>query len=268
MSHNLATVEGAVSDLQFAIRTTALAGHDVAGKTFDETLLRVRDGVLDTPAGTTAHLPAVYTTFTDDFLERIEVTGPGAVRALVNLLDLQVWLAMLPETAQVEMRFDGDPDRGVADELVIDARDERVTLDGSSDVDEFADISIEMPMAFESGRFHFADDTAAPTVARTSGETLERIVDTVEVAGAETYPVHIDDEGLQLDIEAEGVRVEASLPGTLMEGEPVANDYNDGFAAMARTLSGKIRIETGPGEPAAFVTEGQGYTLRVILEQG
>ena len=66
----------------------------------------------------------------------------------------------------------------------------------------------------------------------------------------------------------ESVRVEASLPGTLMEGEPVANDYADGFAALARTLSGQIRIETGPGEPAAFVTEGPGYTLRLVLGQG
>lgn len=267
MADHLATVQGPGSNLQFAVRTTALAGDDVTGTTFEDTLLRVRDGMLDTPAGTLSELPAVYTSYSEDFLDRIDVTGTDPVSVLVDVHDLQLWLEMLPDTDTIEMQFYGDRETGIAEELVLDGEDSRVTVQGSTADAAHEGIALEMPSVFASGRFHDEDGEPAPTVGRTTGDALERLVEIVDATGRSTYPVHLDADGLVVDVASDGVRVETSLPGALLEGEPVYNDYGDGFSAMARTLSGTVRIETGPGAPAAFVRDGEGYTLRAVLEQ-
>jgi hypothetical protein len=265
MSERLATVAGTVSDVQFAVRKTALAADERLGTIFDNTLLRVADGLLDTPAGSPADPPAVYTTFDDTFFDRISVTTAEPVRSLVRLHDLQQWIDQLSTADEIAMEFYGDRGTGVTDRLVLETDVGSVTLDGIGSAETLSEVPTAMPRSFEGNQFEMPDGTPASTVIRTTGTTLERVADIVETLEYPSYPIHADNDGPFLDIEWEDVHVETRLPGALVDGEPVYNDYDDGFAPTARALNGQIHIETGVGMPAAFVRRGEGYTLRVVL---
>lgn len=265
MSERLATVAGTVADVQFAVRKTALAADERLGTVFDNTLLRVADGLVDTPAGSPADPPAVYTTFDGTFFDRISVTTADPVCALVSLQDLQQWIDQLSTADEIEMQFYGDSATGVADRLVLETELGSVTLDGIGSAETLSEVPMAMPGAFEGERFALPDGTVAPTVVRTTGTALERVAEIVETLGYPSYPVHADADGPYLDVEWEDVHVETRLSGALVDGDPVYNDYDDGFAPTARALDGQVHVETGVGMPAAFVRRGEGYTLRVVL---
>ncbi len=120
------------------------------------------------------------------------------------------------------------------DGVVVDCPDDPVVLENGE---------TDLPGRFADTRFLDEDGNPMATTVETTAAELGRLV---------------------VDVEGEGTTATAPLEATI-DGPAVTNHYGPDFAAVVRGLSGPVTLQTGPGEPVAFVQSDPEYTLRFVV---
>jgi hypothetical protein len=122
-----------------------------------------------------------------------------------------------------------------------------------------------LPDRFADTQFLDEDGNPMPTTVEVTAAELGRLVDAVDLAASEEgYPLVVRDGNLVTDVRGEESSAVAPLDATV-DGPAVTNHYGPDFAAVVRGLSGPVTLQTGPGEPVAFVQNESAYTLRFVV---
>jgi len=264
MADLLATITAPLAAQEFAVQQTALWPAEDPDPYFEEMLFRLGDGWIDTPLGSLASSPAVYTTFTNDGFVDITLHHEEPIRVIVALQEFKQMFACLGTRDEVTIEMYGDPEDGFVSEIRAHGDETTVRFEHLAGPSYVADVPEQMPDLFEDGRFQVQRETPAPTVIETTTDALERVVDAIEAIGGSAFPL-VTDDGLVLDVARHNVFVEGPLDGHVVQGPPVHNIYGPAFAKAVRTFEGQIRLETEPGGPLAIVREIEGYDGRIVL---
>ena len=256
----LAVIESDPETLASAIEAAAL--HDEAGEANQEMFVRLTDTAIETPASATDATQASYCTLRAARFDRLDVTAPTSVDAMFDIETFLGWLAWFA-TDRVTVRFRGA--RRVVTELVISAGRDEVVVDCPDDPAVLEAVETSLPERFADTQFLDGDGNPMATTVETTAAELGRLVDAVGLADSEAgYPLVVRDGHLVVDVDGEGASATAPLDATI-DGPAVTNHYGPDFAAVVRGLSGPVTLQTGPGEPVAFVQSAPEYTLRFVV---
>jgi hypothetical protein len=256
----LAVIENDPETLASVIERAALhATGDDAGQ---EMFVRVTETCIETPASATGATQSSYCTIDAERFDRLDVTVSTAVDAMFEIDAFLGWLDWF-DSDSVTVRFCGE--RGVVTELVLAAGDDEVVVDCPEDPAVLENVQTDLPERFAGAQFLGEDGSPMPTTVETTAAQLGRLVAAVDLANAEEgYPLVVRDGGLVVDVIGEESSATAPLDATT-DGPAVTNHYGPDFAAVVRGLEGEVRLQTGPGEPVAFVQQGPDYTLRFVV---
>jgi len=256
----LAVLESDPEKLAAVVETAALRdGHSEGTR---EMFVRVTEGAIETPASSAGAELGSYCTLRAGRLDRLAVTATAPVDAMFEIEPFLGWLEWV-EADAVQVEFVGEV--GIASQLVLTGDDERVRMACIDDRALLDSVDTSLPDRFDGDQFlDGAGDPMATTVETTTGrlERLVAAVDRAESAGG--YPLVVRDGVLAIDVEGEAAHAQATLDAPA-EGPAVTNHYGQAFADVVSGLDGPVRLQTGPGEPVAFVRADDDFTLRFVV---
>ncbi len=235
---------------------------------YDEILVEFAPDGLSTPAGGTRSSLPTYCSAGADRFETLETDGDRAVTAVFDIAEFTEWLRWVDDGSAVEVTLVGDPERGVVSEFHLSAGGLTAVVDCYRDEGLLDALTFELPSRFtDDERFLLENGEPAPVRAETTAEAMRRVVGAVErVPGVEYYPFLVEDGDIRLRVEGRsGTVAHGTLPGAVLAGSDVRNEYDEEFAAVFRCLRGELQLQTGPGEPLVVIQRGDGYTLRYVI---
>jgi len=238
-----------------------------AGGYYDEMLVRVDEGCVETPAGKTDTAMAAYCTVDPAAFDDVSVYLDRPARAIFDIEAVLGWLSWLGGD-HVEVSLLGDPTAAFAGTIELRTSGETVRVACGHGAEVLAEVTMELPSRFDADeRFRLEDGSFAPTQVRTTAGELERLVDAVELAETvDGYPFRVAEGELELDVGSElsMASARASLDASVV-GPDVANRYGVELAAVARALRGDLHLQTGPDEPLVVTQGHELFTLRYVL---
>jgi hypothetical protein len=256
---SLAVVESDPATFAAAIETAAL--HDGTAPADREMFVRIDDDCVETPASGAGAQRASYCTIDGDRFDRLAVTG-GTVDAMFDIAAVLSWLEWV-DGDRLTARFEGQA--GIASRLTLSSNGDEVGVACVDDPAVLDSVETYLPDRFDDTTFLDEAGTPLPTTVETTAGELSRLVDAVDLAAApEAYPLAVREGGLAVNVEGDSATVSASLD-TDVAGPDVTNRYGEGFAAVVRGIDGDVTLQTGPGEPVAFVQKGPTHTLRFVV---
>ncbi len=235
---------------------------------YDEILVQFDSDGLSTPAGSTSSSLPTYCSADADRFDHLETAGDRTVTAVFTIEEFTDWLEWVDDGSAVEVTFVGDAETGVVSEFRLSSDDLTAVVDCYRDPALLDSLTFELPSRFtDDERFVLENGDPVPVRIETTAEAMSRIVDAVDlVPGAEYYPLIVEDGALRVDVEGRtGPAAHGRLPGEVLSGPDLRNEYDTEFAAVFRSLSGAVELQTGPGEPLVVVRRGDGYTLRYVV---
>jgi hypothetical protein len=256
----LAVLESDPEDLTSVVETAAL--RTGPGEETEEMFIRVTEQAVETPASSPDAELAAYCTLAAGRFDRLDVHAAPPVDAMFEIEPFLGWLSWV-DADRVSVRLEGEV--AVASALVLAAGDSEIRIECIDDRALLDGIETVLPERFAGDQYLDDSGDPMPTTIETTGATLSRLVEAVDLAGSpEGYPLVVRDGGLALDVEGEHTRVQAPLSSTV-EGPAVTNRYDHAFGKVVANLDGPVTLQTGPGDPVAFVREGEDYTLRFVV---
>ncbi|MFC7132999.1 MULTISPECIES: hypothetical protein [Salinibaculum] len=256
----LAVIESAPGAIAGAIEAAALS--DGATETGREMFVRVTEDSVETPASGTGARRASYCTLDPGRFDDLVVPSEGAVEAMFDVDDVLGWLSWV-DSDRVTVRFEGDA--GIATRLTLAGGTDEVSVACVDDPTVLNNIETFLPTRFDGATFLDEDGTAMPTTVETTVAQLDRLVRAVDLADdGDRYPLHVRDDGVAVDVETERASVSAPLRADVA-GPAVTNRYDESFAEVVQGLDGDVTLQTGPGEPVAFVQDRDTCTLRFVV---
>ena len=235
---------------------------------YDEILVEFGPEGLSTPAGSTSSSLPTYCSAEADLFDRLETVDDRTVTAVFAIKEFTNWLEWIDDGSPVEVTFVGDAETGVVSEFHLSSDDLTAVVDCYRDPESLDSLTFELPSRFtDEGRFLLENGDPAPVRVETTGEAMSRIVEAVAlVPGVEYYPFIVEDGRLRVHVEGRtGPAAHGRLPGEVLSGDDLRNEYDTEFAAVFRCLSGPVELQTGPDEPLVVVRRGDGYTLRYVI---
>jgi hypothetical protein len=255
----LAVVESTPETLASLITQAAL--HD-ASETDQEMFVRITDAGIETPASTIDATQASYCSPAAEQFVRLDVSVDTPVDAMFSVDTVLGWLDWF-DTDSTAVAFRGD--RRVVTEIVLTADQDKVVIDCLDDPAVLENVETNLPGRFSDTQFLDEDGNPMPTTIETTAAELRRLVDAVDLVESEDgYALVVRDGQLVVDVRGEESTARARLDATI-DGPAVTNHYGPDFAAVARGLTGPVTLQTGPGEPVAFVQNESAYTLRFVV---
>lgn len=257
----LAVIESDPETLASAVEQAALHGTEDSAD--QEIFVRVTETSIETPASATGATQSSYCTIAAERFDRLAVMAPTAVDAMFEIDVFLGWLDWV-DADSVTVRFCGEGH--VVTDLVLSAGDDEIVVDCPEDPAVLETVETDLPSRFADGQFLGDDGSPMPTTIETTAAELGRLVGAVDLAESEEgYPLVVRDGTLVVDVRGEISSVTAPLEATV-DGPAVTNHYGTGFAAVVSGLEGDLCLQTGPGEPVAFVQRREHYTLRFVVE--
>lgn len=235
---------------------------------YDEILVEFDSDGLSTPAGSTSSSLPTYCSASADRFDRLETVDDRAITAVFEIEEFTEWLRWIDDGSAVEVQFVGDVETGVVAEFHLSAGGLTAVVDCYRDPELLDSLAFELPSRFgDDDRFLLENGDPAPVLVETTARAMRRIVGAVDrVRGVEYYPFRIENGELRLDVEGRtGQAAHGRLPGEVLAGADLRNEYDGEFPAVFRCLSGEIELQTGPDEPLIVVRRGDGYTLRYVI---
>jgi len=258
---SLAVIESDPATFAAAIEAAAL--HDGTAPADQEMFVRIDDECVETPASGAGAQRASYCTLAGDRFDRLAVSGES-VDAMFDIDTVLGWLDWV-DGDRLTVRFEGQA--GVTSRLVFSSEGDEVGVDCVDDPAVLDSVETYLPDCFDGATFLDEAGTPLPTTVETTASELSRLVDAVDLAAApEAYPLVVREEEMAVDVESDSAAVSASLDADVA-GPAVTNRYGEGFATVVRGIDGDVTLQTGPGEPVAFVQDGDTHTLRFVVSR-
>lgn len=235
---------------------------------YDEILLEIRPEGVATPAGSTSSSLATYCTGDAELFDELSTVGDAALTAIFDIEEFTAWLRWVDDGSPIEIEFVGDPEAGIVGAFHLSNGAQTAVVDCYRDPLLLEELTFELPSRFtDDDRFHLENGDPVPTVVETTAATMERLVAAVALSPSiDRFPLVVEDGALRLRLGRNGTTtVSGTLSGTVRPGPDVHNEYEEGFAAVFRCLSGELELQTGPNEPLVVVERGANYTLRYVI---
>lgn len=261
----LATLRAPRAVVERMIRLASLQTE--AGAYYDEMLIRVTEDGVETPAGKRETSLAAYCTVDEAVFDDVSLSIDDGATAIFDIDATLGWLDWL-DGDPVEVVVLGDPQQAFAGTVELRTDEETVRIACRHGPEVLSQVTMELPSRFdEDGQFRLEDGSVAPTTIETTGATLERIADAVELADTvQGYPLTVTDGQLTLEV---GSELSFSHAWTDLDGDvtgpDLENQYGVAFAAIAAALDGPVTLQTGPSEPLVVVKTHDHFVLRYVL---
>lgn len=260
----LAAVEADPAAFRDLVTLTALR-HTDGSPYFAETLFEFHPDRIETPAGDRTSSPASYTTFHSEYFTRITIDEAEPVSLLLPVSTFLEWVDWFGDADRMTLTLYGT-DRRVAHAYELEAGGYSVRIRTPDAPERLEAVSTAVTESFDDGVFTPADTSRERRRVETDGATLERIAEAVDIGtGGDTYPVVLDGSSLVFDVDVEGGKVRSDNWASERVEHLVRNQYGDGFAAIARTLTGDVVLDVVPGGPMAVIQDREHQTLRYVL---
>jgi len=235
---------------------------------YDEILLEISPDGVATPAGSTSSSLATYCTGDAGLFDDLSTVDDAVLTAIFDIETFTAWLRWIDDGSPIEIEFVGDPEAGIVAAFHLSNGAQTAVVDCYRDPLLLEELTFELPSRFsDDERFRLEDGDLAPTVVETTAATMERLAEAVALSpSVDRYPLIVEDGDLRLRLGRRGTTtVSGRLPGTVRSGPDVHNEYEEGFAAVFRSLSGDIELQTGSDEPLVVVERAPDYTLRYVI---
>jgi hypothetical protein len=255
------------STIERAMAMATLRPSPEAAPYYDEILVEIAPDGVATPAGSTGSSLATYCTADAALFDALSTVDDETLTAIFDIEEFVGWLRWVDDGSPLEVEFVGDPEANIVGAFRLSNGAQTAVVDCYRDPLLLEELTFELPSRFDADeRFVLENGDPAPTVVETTAAAMERLADAVDRSPTvDRYPLVVDDGELRVEVERSGTtRVTGRLPGTV-EGPDVHNEYEAGFSAVFRTLSGEIELQTGPDEPLVVVDGGEDYALRYVV---
>lgn len=276
-----ATLRAEVEQFRRMIRQSSLSGETEHSDIY----LNIREDEVQVLQAAPGEVVLTYCTFGPDWFDEISVEResremegedsdgnefhyPVGAEAILNVESILTSLDIASEGGIIEMNFTGSEDRRLATFMRANgALNAWVKLPGSQATLE--DIPHWLPFRFNVDDYYTNQNgDPTPTTIQTNVSKIETIIRAVDdTDNADFYPVVVQDGDFRLNVgEEQQSGYEGTLNAQSVEGPDVENFYHDGFVEIFEVLSGKVELQTAPGNnPMSIVQRGDsGRTIRHI----
>lgn len=253
-----AVIEGSVNQIEKMLTETAVGYHD-------NPYVNISDGRIRFIAGSPGNVVVVYSDYVEGSVDSIE----GDTEAVIKVSDILDTLSLIGDrNSEVRLEFEGVEGSRLAQRLRIEGQLEAgILLPGSESV--LSRVPLELPDMFtEEDRLINANSgEPAGTHIETFINSLEKIVDVSEVRGdLSNFPVVVENGEFRMDVGDRNQNyIAGALPGTVVEGEDLANNYGEGLKKIANQLSGEVDIYVEQNSPICVVKQRSHGTLRHVV---
>lgn len=275
MSEVKAKIRSKVSKFEQMLEEVALA-KGANEWVHDDVYLRITDESVQAIQTTNGNSVMSYGEYDAEYFDVLGVSADGGeTEVLLNVNRTLDVLGVTQDAAgHFEVSFEG-PEDGLASTMVLEgALNARVTLPRSASV--YENVQTNLPERFgDDGEFLSPSGNVHHVFVETDVSQFERVYDAVELEnGFEYYPVSVDGDGLQLELEGENSR--ESIWGNLsadsvewtvdVPEDGILNWYGPGYEPVFRnTLSGVVEVQLSPGAPMAVVSRSNDRTIHHVL---
>lgn len=253
-----AKIEGSVNQIERMLTETAVGYHD-------NPYVNISDGRIRFIAGSPGNVVVVYSDYVEGSVESIE----GDTEAVITVSDILDTLSLIGDrNSQVTLKFEGVEGSRLAQRLRIEGQLESgILLPGSESV--LSRVPLELPEMFTEDDRLINANTGDPagTHIETFVNSIEKITEVADVRGdLSNFPVVVKNGEFRLDVGDRNQNyISGSLPGTVVEGDDLANNYGEGLKKIAKELSGEIDVYVEDGSPICIVKERSHGTLRHVV---
>lgn len=195
----------------------------------------------------------------------------SGAEAVLNVSKTSTYLenAVGDEDATIELKFTGTEERRLSTFLRAEGAVKAwVKLPGSEDV--LRNVPHWLPRRFNAdNKYCNPQGDPAPVNIETNVSQIEWLIDIVENDDdAEFYPIVVEDGAFRVDVgddQKSGVSGEI-ISGDQVKGPDMESHFYQGFEEIFSVLSGKVELQSAPGDnPLAVVREGgDGSVIRHV----
>lgn len=280
MTETFATITADAEQLNRLIDLSSLDGDT----SHDDLYLNILDNRVEVLQTTGGEVVITYNTFHDDFFDELELEIPDeyeartatldngdtveyqvGVEAIINAERTQDYLNHAGQ-GRIRLEFTGHENDDLASYLNAEgALEAWVNLPGSKAA--LDKVPFHIPHRFVNNIYVSPDGKEAPTIVDVDVSQIEKLISAVDTVDDEEYfPLVVRDGEFWIDIgDPSGSGIKGELTTENVDGPDIENYYYDGFKEIFTSLSGKVQLQTGPGNnPVSIVKSDDRSTIRHI----
>jgi hypothetical protein len=272
-----ATIRATADDLTQMIRKASLKPGSPDPIHF-EVYLSVQEDQIDILASERNNAILSYSTFGGNFFDSITVNqnvltvdNNRKAETIVNVTDFLKYLTRAQDNSNstVEMALLGEEDDRLCHALQFHGTIQTQIMLPASE-SNLKQIPLAAVKRFDENTNSFlnSDGESLPATIDTDVREIQRIVDIVDNRyDIDLFPIIIQDSELYVNIDTEEVAPNpwGRLNTERVVGPDLSNKYKKGFEEVFKTLSGIVRLETGPSMPLCILQQGDNQVIRHVL---
>ena len=258
-----ATIVAEVADIEDMIDRTALDGEDE----HDDLFLDISDDEVTVLQSAPGESVLTYGSFYESYFSELSVEGDDSIGAIIRVEQTLDYLDMTAPTGTVQLEFSAGDDNLARYLDITGDLEGRVTLPGSQEA--LSNVPDWLPERFSDDDVYTSSPEAGskelPTIIDTKVESVRRIIEAKRNTGAKTYPIVVEDGDFKMNIGDDNNFIRGSLSGNSVDGPDVDNNYLSGFEEIFNVMTGRIQLQTAPGNgPLAVVKGGAKSAVRHV----